>query len=263
MLRLLFLALSLLLATPAAAKPADVDEAKIRAAAERGKLLFELDRAAWVTTDDMLKRFGRRDMPIKGWVVERDGADGYRVTYFGDGPEGPVAWYAGRVRGGKVTSGEVFPEAARPALTASQLRLRQAADVARGFAEYQPCTPARFNVAVIPPESADAPVDAYLLSAQTAATVYPLGGHYLLRVGPDGRILSHRRFMNSCMNVDAASQPKGAKAVGLVLTHLLDPVPTEIHVWSSLAMRKPIFVGTANPPRVWSVEGARIRLIKE
>jgi hypothetical protein len=259
---LLLLTLSLLAAT-AAARPSDADEARIRAAVERGRLLFELDRAAWVTTDDMLKRFGRRDMPIKGWVTERDGADGYRVTYFGDGPSGPVAWYSGRVRGGKVTSGEVYPEAARPALTAAQLRLRQAADVARGFTEYRPCTPARFNVAVVPAESADAPLDAYLLSAQTVATVYPVGGHYLLRVGPDGRVLSHRRFMNSCMNVDTASQPKGATTVGLMLSHLLDPVPTEIHVWSSLAMRKPIFVATTDPQRVWSVEGSRIRLLKE
>lgn len=260
MVRGLLLSLLLLVSAPAAAQSA-AEKAILRAVGERGTLLFELDRAAWVTTDDVLKRFGRRDMPIKGWVVERDGADGYRVTYFGDAPGGPVAWYAGRVRRGKVTSGEVFPEAARPALTAAQLRLRQAADVARRFTEYRPCTPARFNVAVIPPDSADAPVDAYLLSAQTEAAVYPVGGHYLLRVGPDGKIVSHRRFMNSCMNVDTASPPKGATPVGLVLTHLLDPVPTEIHVWTSLAMRKPVFVGTADPQRIWSVEGRRIRLI--
>lgn len=260
MLRALLLILSLLAAAPAAAQPADGDDARLRAAAERGLLLFEMDRAAWVTTDDMLQRFGRRDMPIKGWVTERE-AEGYRVTYFGDGPAGPVAWYAGRVRSGKVVSAEVFPEAARPALTPAQLRLRQAADVARRFSEYQPCTPARFNVAVIPPDSADSPVDTYLLSAQTETNVYPLGGHYLLRIGPDGKVVSHRRFMNSCMNVDAGRQRKGAKPVALVVTHLLDPVPTEIHVWSSLAMRKPIYVGTG-PERIWSVEGGRIRLLK-
>ncbi|HEX8261615.1 MAG TPA: hypothetical protein VF547_01950, partial [Allosphingosinicella sp.] len=90
MKRPLLLVLSLLVAT-AAAEPSDSEEAKLRAAVERGTLLFELDRAAWVTTDDMLERFGRRDMPIKGWVTERDGADGYRVTYYGDGPGGPVA----------------------------------------------------------------------------------------------------------------------------------------------------------------------------
>lgn len=258
----LLLSLLLLASAPAAGQSA-AEKASLRAAGERGKLLFELDRAAWITTDDMLQRFGRRDMPIKGWVVELDGAEAYRVTYFGDGSTGPVAWYSGSVRAGKVISGETFPEAARPPLTAAQRRLKQAADVARGFAEYQPCTPARFNVAVVPPASPEAPVDAYLLSAQTEANVYPMGGHYRLSIGPGGRLLSHRRFMNSCMNVDTAAAPAGAIPAALVLTHLLDPVPTEIHVWLSLAMRKPIFVGTARPRRIWSVEGDRIRLIKK
>jgi hypothetical protein len=262
MLRVLLLSLLLLASAPAAAQSA-AEKASLRAAADRGRLLFELDRAAWVTTDDMLQRFRRRDMPIKGWVVERDGPESYRVTYYGDGPAGPVAWYSGSVRSGKVTTAQVFPEAARPPLTAAQLRLKQAADVARGFTEYQPCTPARFNVALVPPASPEAPIDAYLLSAQTETNVYPVGGHYRLTIGPDGKVASHRRFMNSCMNVDTASPGKGATPVALVLTHLLDPVPTEIHVWSSLAMGKPIFVGTARPQRIWSVEGDRIRLVRK
>jgi hypothetical protein len=260
MLRALLLWLLLLASVPAAAQSA-AEKAGLKAAGERGRLLFELDRAAWVTTDDMLRRFGRRDMPIKGWVVEREGPERYRVTYFGDGSAGPVAWYAGSVKAGKVTSGTIFPEAARPPLTAAQLRLRQAADIARGFAEYRPCTPARFNVAVVPPASPEAPVDAYLLSAQTETTVYPVGGHYRLTIAPDGTVLSHRRFMNSCMNVDTAATG-GAVPAALVLTHLLDPIPTEIHVWTSLAMRKPIFVGTG-PQRIWSVTGDRIRLIQK
>lgn len=257
-----FLFFLLLLAPAPAAAQSAAEKAVLKQVAERGRLLFELDRAAWVTTDDMLKRFGRRDMPIAGWVVERDGASGYRVTYFGAGAAGPVAWYAGRVRDGRVTSGEIFREAARPALTAAQLRLKQAADAARGFTEYQPCTPARFNVALVPPESPEAPVEAYLLSAQTQATVYPLGGHYLLRIGPDGKILSRRRFMKSCMNVDAAAGARGVPAA-LVLAHLLDPLPTEIHVWASLAMGKPIFVAVAQPARMWFVDGDRIRLLKK
>ena len=261
MLRRLLIALLLLASTPAAAQTA-AEKALLEAAGERGRLLFELDRAAWVTTDDMLERIGRRDIPIKGWVVERDGTEAYRVTYFGDGPAGPVAWYSGSVRSGKVISAEVFPEAARPPLTAAQLRLKQAADAARGFTEYRPCTPARFNLALVPPDSPEAPVEAYLLSAQTETAVYPLGGHYRLRIGPGGEVLSHRRFMNSCMNVDTSDTGDGAKAAALVLTHLLDPVPTEIHVWSSLAMRKPIFVGTTEPHRIWAVDGERIRLVQ-
>ena len=258
MLRGLLLSLLLLVSAPAAAQSA-AEKAALSAAGERGRLLFELDRAAWVTTDDMLERFGRRDMPIKGWVVERDGAEGYRVTYFGDGPAGPVAWYSGVVGQDTIVSREVFPEAARPALTAAQLRLKEAADVARAYADYQPCTPSRFNLAIVPPAAPDAPIEAYLLSAQTERNVYPLGGHYLLRI-QGGKVASHRRFMKSCMNLDTAGDPGKGTPVALVVAHLLDPTPTEIHVWVSMWMKKPIYVITGKT--LWTVEGPSIRLLE-
>ena len=255
------LAFLLLVAAAPAARMSGTEQARIQAALDRGVLLFELDQAAWVTTDDLIERLGgRRDMPIKGWVVERGGGRGdYVVTYFGDGAAGPVAWYSGAVRQGKVVSGEVFAETARPALTAAQLRLKEAADVARAYTDYQPCTPNRFNLAIVPPAAPDAPVEAYLLSAQTERNVYPLGGHYLLRI-QSGKVESHRRFMKSCMNLDTAAEPGKGAPMALVVAHLLDPTPTEIHVWVSMWMKKPIYVMTGKT--LWTVEGPTIRLLE-
>lgn len=252
------IALAALAGAAPAARPSAEDSVRIDAAASRGRLLFELDRAAWVTTDDMIRRFqGRKDMPIKGWVIEHAASGGgYAVTYFGDGPAGPVAWYAGAVRDGKVLAGQVFAEGARPLLTPAQLRLKEAADVARAFTGYRPCTPTRFNLAIVPPRSGSEPIEAYLLSAQVESNVYPVGGHYRLRID-GGKVVSHRRFMNSCMNVDTRIKPKQGEAAALFLNHILDPVPTEIHVFVSMWMRKPLFV-MANQ-RVWAVEGPRIR----
>lgn len=244
-------------AAPAARMSAE-DAAKVEAAASRGRLLFDLDQAAWITTDDMMARFsGRKDMPIKGWVIERAASGGgYAVTYFGDGPTGPVAWYAGAVRDGKVVAGEIF-EGVRPSLTPAQVRLKEAADVARGFTGYQPCTGSRFNLAIVPPAAEADPIEAYLLSAQTEPNVYPVGGHYRLRIS-GGKVVSHRRFMNSCMNVDTSAKAQGEPEF-LVLTHLLDPVPTEMHVFVSMWMRKPIYVMMKK--RAWAVEGPRIRAV--
>ncbi|MGZ8285846.1 MAG: hypothetical protein ACXW27_08410 [Allosphingosinicella sp.] len=253
--------LTALVAAAPAARMSSEETIRVEAAASRGQLLFELDQAAWVTTDDMLARFaGRRDMPIKGWVIERaSSGGGYAVTYFGDGLTGPVAWYAGAVRGGKVVAGQTFPEGGRPALTPAQVRLKEAADVARAYTGYQPCTRARFNVAIVPPATASDPIEAYLLSAQIEPKVFPAGGHYRLRID-DGKVVSHRRFMNSCMNVDMRVKPKQGEPAALFLNHILDPVPTEIHVFVSMSMRKPIYV-MANK-RTWAVEGARIRAVQ-
>lgn len=244
-------------AAPAARMSAG-EAAKVQAAASRGELLYKLDQAAWVTTDDMMERLGRRDAPIKGWVVERAANDGLGVTYFGDGPDGPVAWYAGAVRDGKVVASQVFPEGKRPPLSPAQRRLKEAADAARAFTGYQPCTPARFNVAVVPPATESEPIDVYLLSAQTEKNVYPLGGHFRLRID-GGKVVSHRRFMNSCFNADAGAHAQRGTPEALAIAHFLDPTPTEIHVFVSIWMKKPIYVMMKQ--RMWAVEGPRIRLV--
>jgi hypothetical protein len=79
-------------------------------------------------------------------------------------------------------------------------------------------------------------------------------------VGADGRVVNERPFARSCLMMGgpaAAAAPRGARPVGMVVTHLLDPVPTEIHVFTSLAARMPILVGAGG--RGWQVDGARIR----
>jgi hypothetical protein len=54
-----------------------------------------------------------------------------------------------------------------------------------------------------------------------------------------------------------ARPPAGAKSAALFITHLLDPVPTEIHVFSSLVAHVPVMVGTRDG-RIWAVDGTRI-----
>src|SRR5687767_5815560 len=121
-----------LLAAPATAQPApaavsEADQAaKLRAIGARGRLLFDLDRAAWVATDDLIKKV--RDPAaagLKGYVVEQDGP-GFAVTFFGGEPNRLVALFVAGVAGGKVTSGRLLAEAERVPLTPLQLRLASA-----------------------------------------------------------------------------------------------------------------------------------------
>ena len=52
-----------------------------------------------------------------------------------------------------------------------------------------------------------------------------------------------------------------AKPSAIVVSHLLDSVPTEAHVFSSLTSRLPIYVVTTSNKRLWSIEGSSIRLV--
>ncbi|VXC65153.1 hypothetical protein [Sphingomonas sp. AX6] len=124
----------------------------------------------------------------------------------------------------------------------------------------KPCAPKSFNSVVIPPATADAPIDVYLLTPQTTAEKLPFGGHYRVTVAPDGSAAS-RAFTRSCIELPRTPpvDPQGRKPVGAFFNHIMDPVPTELHVFSSLYMQTPLMVATQRPAaRVWPIVQGRI-----
>jgi hypothetical protein len=262
-----WLALLLVPALVAAAPPKlkAGEEARIKFAIDRGEELFEIDRAAWVTTDDMVEKRGddRSAGLIKGWVVEREAGapHAYIVTYYTNDPGGRRALYVGHVRDNKVVSAALVPAEKPVALTQTQARLADAVEAARERSKFKPCTPANFNVTAVPPKVPSGPVEVYLLTAMVRSGEYPFGGHYRLEVGDKGRIRSSRKFTNACMNIPDGRGADGEQSVALGVTHLLDPVPTEIHVFMSIWLGKPIYVSAGN--RVWEVAGPAIRLVSK
>lgn len=258
-MRILAILLAFCLAAPALAQTAE-ERTQLDQALQRGRLLFEIDRAAWVTTDDLRERV--RDFQaqgISGWTVERDG-NAYAVTYYAGEGDARVALYRGRVVNRRVVAREVFPAGARPPLTPLQRRLADARGAIARMGR-APCSPAPFNAAVIPPETPDGPIDVYALTAQTQTGIFPFGGHYRATLSSAGEIVSQREFTRSCLNMPA-DQARRSRAVALAVTHLLDPVPTEIHVFLSIWTGMPVFVGTGEPRRIWNVTGARIELVE-
>lgn len=260
MLRLAFFAtLFLVIAAPLPAQTPE-EQHQLDRVGQRGRLIFELDRAAWVTTDDMLARIpDPGGAGVRGWTVERDG-DGYKVIYFARGEGDALSViYQGRVENHRVVSRQVFPPDARPPLTPLERRLALARDLVRRMGR-TPCTSAPFNTVVIPPETPDGPLDLYALTAQTENGTYPFGGHFLAHVSAAGEILSQRAFTHGCLNMTVPSQ-RQERTAALMVTHLLDPLPTEIHVFLSLSAGLPVFVGIGDPTRIWEVDGDRIHLV--
>ena len=250
------LALAFVIATSAGAQTAEEQE-RLDWAQQRGTLLYEIDRAAWVTTDDLRQRLpDLAASGIRGWTVERDGA-AYNVTYYAGEGDARVAAYRARVESNRVVAAELIPVDARPPLTPLQRRLADARGVVHRT-ELRLCSNASANVAVIPPERPEADVDLYVLTPQTQNGVFPFGGHNRITLSPAGDIRSQRTFTNTCLNMQ---QP--ANAAGLGVTHLLDPLPTEIHVFMAIWIGLPIFVGTSEPQRVWEVTGDHIRLVND
>ncbi|WP_340646193.1 hypothetical protein [Phenylobacterium sp.] len=243
----LWIALALV-ATPAMAQAPD---AALARAEQMGRLIYDHDQAAWHATDEMRRQVA--SSPASGgWVVEpRDGL--LRVIFYDDTSGAARAFFWADMRGkAVVASHRVTPEEdAR--LTPRQTRLVQAGAAARAERK-TPCTDAPFNTVIVPPENDAGPVTVYQLTPMTSSGVYPLGGHYRVDVGADGRITGGRDFTKACFNLNMAGAPPGGIPG---VTHLMDPRPTEIHVFLSLWMGRPLYVMTGEDS-VWIVDQGRI-----
>lgn len=235
------------------------EQAQLREVARRGALLYAYDQAAWHGTDDMVAKLPDFQSRVGGWIVDGP-AQAPELVFFDKEGKGPV--YVARFRDGKLVSAEVAV-AGTGELSAPRRQLiaaRKAALDALAKSGSRGCSEAPMNSVVLPPAAPGEPTLVYVLTPQRVMDAFPFGGHFLIPVDPFGRAGPIRRFTNSCLEMSLKDLPKGGEPASLVVTHLLDPVPTEIHVFSSLAAHLPVMVGTRDG-RIWSVDGAAIRLI--
>ena len=114
----------------------------------------------------------------------------------------------------------------------------------------------------LPPREESDPTLVYLLTPQTSSTSVPVGGHYRFTVS-DGAVIEQRAFSNSCLELETAqADEKGDttnRVAMLAVTHVLDPIPTEIHMFTLLAARTPVLVMTVANRQTWglSIEDGR------
>lgn len=253
MTRILLAALLAFSASVFAQSPDDSDP-RLRAAEADGAAIYRLDHAAAVATDaaQRLKAF-RRDKRVSGWLTgEADGA--VVVTFYGNDDAGtPQALYRVAVSAG----GASDAQALKPGIPLTEQQAAQAA--ARSLAlhsKFDACSK-NYNTVVLP--RSDGTWTVYLLAGTTKAGVVPAGGNYRVDVDPTGKsIMASRGFTKSC--IELANDKRTA---ALMLTHLLDPVPTEIHVFLSLLAGKPMYLLTVKNASMWSIENGKIRFVQK
>jgi hypothetical protein len=262
------MALSALLATsPARAQDQNDDEApkpipvELQTAVTRteflGRQLYLHDRAAWLATDAMLadKRMRKLKTSIGGWVTEPS-ALGIRVMFISQDAS-PRRLYEIDVDEAEHLS-DATVESPTP-LTAehlAQLRARKLAD----SQPYMTCAK-QYNVVVLPSSSG---IRVYLMPGFSKQSVYPLGGYHLFEIDGTGeKILSSRKFSNGCIEHSDSPKglPKGATPSFGMFTHLIDPQPTEVHVFVSLYAKVPMMVMTVDNKVMWSVKNGKVTLI--
>lgn len=101
----------------------------------------------------------------------------------------------------------------------------------------------------------------YLLAATTDGSLV-VGGHVRRRVSDDGsRLLEDVQMSKQCLTLppDGKDIPAGAKKVASVVSNLLWPCPTEVHVWLSLLSRKDLYVH--NRTGLWEIDGTKVTFL--
>lgn len=251
---------------PALADPAASERAAASAAEVRGAEIFAYDQAAWHSTDQLQVDLRSADLTIAmmqdrglaGFIVE-PASDGLLLaTYYGkkDGKTFAMAryWVAGSKvkRGGLVKVGE---DAALSPLALTLIDRRDKAVEVATVDEISVCTKGRPNAVVLPPR-VDGSIPVYLMSASVQTGTFPAGGHYLYVFDAAGKLVSKRPFTKSCVMVDWRNMPKDA--AGASVSHLLDPQPTEVHVFVSLNMPGKLFVITTSNNDLWLIDHGHI-----
>lgn len=222
----------------------------VEQAEQTGRLLQRLDRAAWLATDAMTADKGSRKLrkSVRGWITTPVDI-GTQVLFFdGSAPQKPlyevVLESSGRIDKAAPTTDTTLNE-----LQLAQIRARESATAQPFLA----CSRSYNSVIFGKDES----IHAYLMPGTTKQGVYPAGGHHLYVFDKDGRdIVSERAFTKSCVDLG------GDKRIAtLMVTHILDLQPTEIHVFISLNAGVPLYVGTAENRYLWKVDNGKISLV--
>jgi len=255
----IIIACGALTAAPAAAQTAE-ERRQLDWSIDRGRLLFALDRVAWVATDDVRNRIPDLvGSGIAGYIVDSDD-QGFTAIFYGREDERLVTVYRARIAASGVVDPRVFERGQRPALTPRQVRLVRAAEAARQT-DVARCTQASPNLSVVPPATDGDPVDVYITAPQMRPGRVQFGGHHRISFDASGREIARRPFTRQCLEVPTPTAELRQRGAMLGFNHLLDPIPNEVHVFLALGAQQPLAVMTQEPRRTWEVTGSQIRLM--
>ncbi|MDP8916819.1 MAG: hypothetical protein M3M95_06415 [Pseudomonadota bacterium] len=236
--------------------PAAIRQFDLRTIERLGRGIHRQDVAAARATDALLKVApDPAKEGIVGWLVAEMG-DSDRVRFLRNTEAGPEVAYDVDVppRGAPLVSSpssRALSAEERAAFAAQQTAARNVPRV---------CRP-RYNAAVLKDPAGDGWL-VWLLAPSPAAGLVPVGGHFRFSITADGKTVKRRDALSTSCLVLSPGQgvPKGAKPVGMVVSHVVSPTPVETHVFLQLLHRVPMYVaaGDAN----WKIEQGRIGRMK-
>lgn len=255
----------LALSMPMMASGAIPDEyaAVVNRATEIGARIHLHDWAAAGATDVLVERhILESDGRLRGWLTdefESGGEIGVLVTFVGEVDGHSFGLYQVRMSPRGEPAFEKF-DAGTPLDELQHARLHARNEAKRLLLERQDLCGESYNTVVLPPVPATGDhILVYMLAATSRPGVMIAGGHHLYEFSADGtQLLADRAFTRTCFEVPLAGDESRGKVEAITLTHLLDPAPTEIHVFLNRSYGQTIFLGTTSNQMLWVLKDGEI-----
>ncbi len=234
---------------------APADAPRLDAVAATGAAMYRLDQAAATATDlAQAQRAFRRDKRVRGWITEDLGSavavyfldDAGQAIYRVDVPDSDEVSGALQVMDTPLVLDGALAAAVQA--RASALAALESADDFGGCSR-------QHNTVVLPVDGHPGRFHVYILPGTTRHHVVPIGGSYRVEVD-NGQVIAQRPYTRSCIELQ---NPPGN--VAMMITHLLDDTPTEVHVFWSLWAGTPLMVSTE--AGAWRVENGQVTLLHE
>jgi hypothetical protein len=234
----------------------------VNAAIDVGTQLFVHDVSAARASDELVRRkIYEKDKRIRGWITDVDSErSSIIVTFVGDVEGSPRGLHRVTVPMEGVIEYEAL-KPAKPLEESAAARWKSRMLAIADLAKRDDLCSSQYNTVVLPAEPARGEViRVYMLAATSKPGVIVAGGHFRYEYSVDGEHLeSVRAFTKSCIEIPGPESDQG-KPAGIMLTHMLDPTPTEIHVFLGRLHAQPVFLGTE--AGIWAVQGREIYFVE-
>jgi hypothetical protein len=224
-----------------------------------GRQIYILDKVSAIATDVLMERVPDfRNKNIGGYLPFREAGkdprptDTFVVTFFTKDDPLRIA-YEIRVRPGQQPDLRTF-DPPKPALSdfAWMATIRQVA--VRALPEH----PQPLNPVILPAELlGEKGTMVYLIAGTTRPNIAVFGRHHRVLFSEGATTPSYVMPLSKGI----LEMPSGPDTAAILVTHILTDWPLETHVFTSLLVKKPVYVGTRIG--VWRVDGDKITLIDD
>lgn len=226
---------------------------KLQFSEQAGYLIWIKDSLAWTATDKVREEIDLNTIENpKGWLVHLDPEGNHRVTFYrADSDEGILAYMDVFYDDHFEISG--FVKNPDRQVTDTEINMLTALSSA-GASINEVCSKT-LNTVVLEDEEG---WNVFFLTPPNKPDVIPMGGAQRILVSKDGQaILETESYSKSCLNLQAPSPDVEA----LMVTHIVDEIPSPIHVFTSLSYDYPLYVVTSLG--LWTVIDGDIEEVKD